>query len=271
MNLSNYKKVYIHSGNFNVDDVISMALIKIVNPTIEIVRTNYINQENEFELLVGIGNCKISYNRKPYVSDYYGNLLSLSSLVWESVADDILNMYHIKNIDDAFDKFYHKLIKKIIYTVRNNYDISNSFPENKILLSFNSIIGNPDENFIEAVEVGKIIIENVLRKIVEEVEYESIENEIWQKAKINSSNGIYILEQYIPWQNHLSKNKEENDVKVVIFKSNRSGYNVISGDSETFKISDCEHLSFCHPSGFMGIADDLNQAIKAANYSIANA
>ena len=114
MNLSNYKKVYIHSGGFNVDDIISMALIKIVNPTIEIVRTNYINKENEYELLVGIGNCKISYNRKPYVSDYYGNLLSLSGLVWESVADDILNMYHIKNTDDAFEKFYHKLIKKII-------------------------------------------------------------------------------------------------------------------------------------------------------------
>lgn len=271
MNLNKYNKIYIHSGSFNIDDVVSIALVKILNPNIEVIRTNSINASKDDEICLGIGNSGLNYHKKPYATDYYGNLLSLSSLMWDEIADDIMALYNINNVDEAFEMFYNKLIKKICYTVRYNYDISNSFPENKIILNFNSILGNNNQNFNEAVEVGKVIIENLLRKIIEEVDYGTIENEIWEKAKSTATNGIYILEQYIPWQNHLSKNQEDNDVKVVIFKSNRSGYNVISGNSEIFKISNCEHLSFCHPSGFMGIANDLNKAIQAANYSIANA
>lgn len=35
--LNNIKKVYVHAGKFNVDDIISAALIKRLNPEIEFI------------------------------------------------------------------------------------------------------------------------------------------------------------------------------------------------------------------------------------------
>lgn len=88
------------------------------------------------------------------------------------------------------------------------------------------------------------------------------EKTIFEDSIKNSEDGIAVLTENIPLREYLSE--EESDVKIVIGKNLRGGYNVSSVDSNQTKITGNQYLSFVHPSNFMGVADTLPYAICAA-------
>ena len=95
------------------------------------------------------------------------------------------------------------------------------------------------------------------------------------KALAKSENGVVILDHFMPWQEALIP----TEAKVVIFPSLRGGYTVQLvpkklGERET-KVSFPKEwwgsnalpsgMSFCHATGFMLVANELEDAIKFAN------
>lgn len=271
MNIKAIKKLYIHDGRFNTDDVVSAAMIKLANENIILERVGQKPIEEEGTLLLGLGGA-LDYKNKENRVDQQGDLYCLMTYASELCLDIILDEYGIKNMERAKELFYNTYIEKVSIGTRNRFFNRRFFKENDILLSFNLEWyekGNDDEQFFKAVELMLIVLENWLKQTKEDSDLRSVEDEIWKKAEKASEDGIYILERHIPWQYQVKKNPDTK-AKIIIFKSNRGGYNVVSKSTDEIKIQDSEYLSFVHPSRFMGVADSLNNAILAARQTVLN-
>lgn len=273
-NLKNLKKIYIHSGAFNTDDVMSVALLKIINPSIKIERVKTIPITTNEEMLIGIGKGKYNYKRFPYARDEYGNLPSNTGLLWSDIGMFVLEKYGFEKLEEAYEMFYFNYINKINIGTRYSYSRVKRFFENDIIHGMNvSMISldngkeKEDIHFINAVNTSIVFIENWIRVTLQEIEYREQESKIWQDAVKQSENGIYILQERIPWRRHVDK-ENENQMKLIINKSNRGGYSVYSKDVDLIKVEGKQYLSYIHPSKFMGIADSLENAVLAAKQSI---
>jgi hypothetical protein len=82
INFNSVKRIYVHAGAFNTDDVISLALVKTINPSIEIVRTGAIIDNCDDSICLGIGNGEYSLSTIKNKKDASNNPYCLSSLVY---------------------------------------------------------------------------------------------------------------------------------------------------------------------------------------------
>lgn len=273
MYIKSINKVYIHNGEFNADDIISTALIKMTNKNIVIERVSSRPILKEDELCLGIAG-KYDYNSNKYLKDNCGNPYCLTTYVSIWCLDELFKLFQINNTDKANKLFYERYISKVAIGTRKKFFNDKFFRENRIVLDFNSHwyeevngITNSDNQFFKAVDLMMIVIENWLKQIKEDSDLREVEDEIWNKAEETQEEGIYVLEKHIPWQYQVKKNPDTK-AKIIIFKSNRGGYNVVSKSTDEIEIQDSEYLSFIHPSRFMGVAKTLNNAILAARQTI---
>ena len=269
INIETIKKVYIHDGNFNTDDVVSSAIIKMANENITIERVS-----NKPELNTGEIYLSLAGKFEKYQLDEFGNRYSLSTYAFEWCIDKLFNDYEINNIEKAKEIFYERYIIKITTGTLKRFYCNSFFRENNILLRFNSEwyeeangTTSADEQFFKAVDFMMIVLENWLKLTKEDADLREVEDEIWRRAEETQEDGIYILERHIPWQYQVRKDPETK-AKIIIFKSNRGGYNIVSKSTDEIEIQESEYLSFIHPSKFMGVAENLNNAILAAKLTI---
>lgn len=272
------KKVYVHRGRFNLDDVVSAALIKAINPEVTIIRDNKA-MPSEGEIRLG-GKGEYGYESRSKAIDPWGNLYTLSAIVYENCAEELFQKAGIVNREEAKELFYDRFIGGISSITRGGRHGHGGFLwENKIILAMNAYwyegmtgTTDSDKQFDMALEAMSIILENWLRRTKEDVDATEAEDEIWDRAEKESSDGIYVLERHIPWQYQVKRNPETK-AKIIIFKSDREEgkYNLVSKSTDEVRIKDNEYLTFRHPSGFMGVADSLDHAILAAKLSIGGA
>lgn len=273
INIKSINKVYVHDKEFNTDDVVSTAMIKMANKDIVIERVGKKPELHENELCLGLGG-KYDYKFNKYQLDEYGNRYSLSTYAFEWCLDNLFIDSGIENKETARNIFYKRYIKKITTgTLKKSYN-DRYFGENSILLSFNSTkyeeangAAYSDNQFFKAVDFMMIVLENWLKQTKEDADLRDVEDEIWRKAEESQEDGIYVLERHIPWQYQVKKNPNTK-AKIIIFKSNRGRYNVVSKSIDEVEIQDSEYLSFIHPSRFMGVAETLNNAILAAKQTM---
>ena len=239
--LNNIKKVYVHAGKFNVDDIISAALIKRLNPEIEFIRVEKAIKLDGDAMTMGLGGgMREIANRSG--KDVYGNPYCKTSNVYERYGEEILKAEGIENIDEAMEVFYDRYIERIAIGTRFGFHKTKFFGELDIIRSFmpewyEEFNGdtNWDEQFNRAVDFMVSVLDN------------------WFKS--------------ITWQTQVKKNPDTK-AKIIVFKSNRGGYNIVSKNTEEILIQDSDYLSFVHPSGFMGVAESLDNALMAARQTI---
>ena len=273
INIKSINKVYVHDGEFNTDDVVSAAMIKMANKDIVIERVDKKPKLNANELCLGLGG-KYDYKFNKYQLDEYGNHYSLSTYAFEWCSDNLFIDCGIENVEKARDIFYERYIEKITTGTLKKFYNDRFFRENGILLSFNlnwheeaNGTAYSDDQFFKAVDFMMIVLENWLKQTKEDADLRDIEDEIWHKAEESQEDGIYVLERHIPWQYQVKKNPDTK-AKIIIFKSNRGGYNIVSKSTDEVEIQDSEYLLFIHPSRFMGVAETLNNAILAAKQTM---
>ena len=146
-----------------------------------------------------------------------------------------------------------------------------------------------DDNFVTAVSIASQIFDRVLKK-----EYGLIIAANKIDEKINTvENNILFLEEYLPYQEAIfdSENPASKEIKIVIFPSNRGGYNIkpltISKtskelvvnfpkewwglhDEELANTSKIPGARFIHLSGFLASADTKEAAYALANRALEN-
>ena len=143
-----------------------------------------------------------------------------------------------------------------------------------------------DDNFLKAVEMAEIIFDRIVLKENAKV---IATKKVLEEMK-NAHDGILILSEYMPYNDAIFS-VENHGIKIVIFPSNRGGYNVklvtISKESrelavnfskeywglhdeELANISKIETARFVHSTGFLGVTGTLDDAIKLAYNAINN-
>ena len=274
------KKAITHSGKFHTDDVLSTVLIKELNPNIVIERVDQYEADDSIEdiLAYDIGLGEFDHHDECRELDDYGVPYSAFGKLWREFGMLYLEQYGFKNVELAYIKFNKQYVSRINQGDNEGYkNVESRLYENDMIVKFNpswyeckNDLEISDKQFMKAVEFAKLIFSNWIREIYEEVELDQVEKNIWENALKNGENGIIVLEERIPWRNFLKKDRRVN-VKLVITKDYRGGYSITSKDSKKIQVQDSEYLTFLHPSGFMGVASTLDNALKAAKFSLCSA
>ena len=264
-----------HGGKFHADDVFSAALLKILNPQINIVRTFQI--PDDFNGIVfDIGAGKYDHHQEGAEVRENGVPYAAFGLLWREFGESILSK--CLSEDQAKEEatyFDEKFIQPL--------DEDDNTGSGNQLASMISIFNpnwdadeSPDRCFSEAVNFAAIILNKEIDRIM------SVQRakEIVEAALANSKDNIVILPRFAPWKMVLIP----SDAEFVVYPSQRGGYSaqVIpmnfdtkeskydfpkewagKPEDELQRISGISTLTFCHKSCFLISAGSLEDIIKA--------
>ena len=283
-----------HSGTFHADEVFATVLLSKIFKEVTVYRTFKVPEDVSDDVIVyDIGYGPLDHHQKggngarengvPYAS---------CGLVWKKYGREILkDMPDAEFIWEAMDR---ELIQGID-AIDNGSVPPNQYPAK--LLSVSKIISyiNPcwdstedtDEAFWKAVFLAECIFDTMLSSIISQAKAKGIV----EKAIEGSKEHIMVLDKFVPWQESLfvSKNPKADEILVVVFPSNRGGYNFQcvpnSPGSFTLKksvpeewkglngeqlqsITKVKDATFCHAAGFIGGASSFEGAYMLAKKAV---
>lgn len=290
-----------HTGSFHPDDVFSTAFLSkiIENPTVIRVANAESEQPNKITYDIGYGKfdhhgTDARFRTEPHEKIKYCSF----GLLWETYSIDYLKK--IINEDIDYQRLSNNIVEKYILQIDA---IDNGlFPKieaeytltdlDKVIDLFNKNWNEDkdnDDNFIIAVNIASQILERIVKREAGLLIASSI---VEEKIK-TVENNILFLEEYVPYQEAVFKSTNElaKSIKIVIFPSNRGGYNIkpmtISQkskelvvnfpknlwglhDEELATTSNIPGARFIHLSGFLASSDTLEAAYALANLALNN-
>ena len=281
-------KMVTHSGQFHADDVFSSALLSATfsldNKKSEIIRVK--NEKDipadadiVYDIVYGefdhhSGDDKIHENTDiPYASfgllwDKYGE--NFIKQIYKANEKKYLSYYDLKQVDDSdFKKVFDRVLNTLVLQIdgndngifNDNYDISSVILE-----------GNPEMDsdetkaFFSNCNIASVIlINNIIYSLNKVLSAREVEN---SSEYLNEDKSILFLKKY---GNYHEIAKNNVHLKLVVFESNRGGWNVMAiSDDHIPRItipaeySKLDHVSFVHKHGFLLVADTKEDAIKLA-------
>lgn len=260
---------YTHSGKFHADDVFSSALLKYLYPDIKIRRCKKAPEPSENSIIFDIGMGKFDHHQPDAEVRENGVPYAAFGLLWRHFGKQIVNEHNFLHFDENFVQPLD----------------SNDNTGEKELLAYAVSLFNPvwdskqsaDSAFEQAVDMAY----DLLSKIFDKYKAEERAKEQVLKAYKNSTDGVVILDRYMPYKTALDK----TDADFVVYPSNRGGYCITNvtkengekkfpeqwrglENSELIRISGIDRLRFCHKSGFLVAAETLESCIKAAEKAV---
>lgn len=284
--------VVTHAGVFHADDVVAtVILMRALKRELSVYRAFKVPDDLPEDVVVyDIGYGAFDHHQRggngcrengvPYASTgliwrEYGRKLveglENSELVWELMDRDFIQA--VDAVDNgALPKSDLPVravtLSQIVSKFNPNWDLPDEVP---------------DERFKETVEMVDTIFEAFLNRVISKAKAQVIVDEAIEKA----DNHIMFLEQFVPWQEFVfsSKSEKASEIQFVVFPSNRGGYNWqcvpdclggfgqrkpvpaewkgLSG-ADLQRVTGIDGAVFCHPSGFLGSANTLADAILMA-------
>ena len=283
-----------HSGVFHADEIFATVILNKIFGDIAVLRTFKVSDGLDDTVVVyDIGCGEFDHHQKggngcrkngvPYAAagliwKRFGQLLVTDTcnpeLVWNLVDRDL-----IQGID----------------AVDNGVMPTADYPAKAMSIS-NAIAGfNPqwdssedsDDAFLKAVAFAEIVFDNTFAAAVSKAKAQKIVDDAIEAAEGH----IMVLNQYVPWQEFIfaSENEKAVEVQFVVFPSNRGGYNwqcvpdALGGfgqrkpvpaewkglrGAELQAVTGVKSASFCHPAGFIGGADLLEDALTLAKLAV---
>lgn len=280
------KNVMTHGGVFHADEIFATLILEKVFGELNITRTFKVpNDIPEDTIVYDIGGGKFDHHQAVRATRENGIPYAACGLIWREYGYDICQS------DDIVDMVERDLIMGIdaidngiqvipADTVVHVATVSN------IIHSFNPTWDSEetsDEAFYRALDFARPILDNYIKNAKSKCAAKTIvETELYL-----SEYGIMVLNQFVPWKEHLfnSENRKADDIMFVIFPSVRGGWNVQcvpdkldsfgqrksvpdewkgATKEELVRMTGCETVTFCHPSGFLMAADTKEDAMKLA-------
>lgn len=278
-----------HGGSFHSADVMATAILMKVFEDATICRTNKLEGKlREEAVIYDIGRGKFDHHQKVDCCRKNRVPYSCAGLIWKAFWPQIVDNFYVYKIVDR------KLMQGIDAidngtTIRNDYIIQ-VMSVYHCIDSFNPTWDSSDtydEAFLRAVAFAKIVLDNTVKNAIAKVNGK----EIVEEAIENSENGIMVLETKVPWQEYIftSRNKKKKDILFVVYPASRGGYAFKAvpaelgefsrkktapkewrglEDEELQKVTGIKTALFCHPLGFTGRAETLEDAIAMAILAI---
>lgn len=221
-----------HSGKFHVDDVISTVFIGKIIDEVTLIRIPNINDKNLTNKLVydiGLGEFdhhQKNRNGKRENGIYYSSI----GLLWKKFGKEYLEKIKAKNIEKTFEYMDNELIQYIDATDNMQFEYLKSKTSPDFVKLYNPNWNediSENEGFINAIRMADEFWNIYIKHAIAEVEATEI---ISEKMK-NCKECYLILEKEMPYKRAVNSCK--NNLKYIIFKSRREGYDVRIVDNKS--------------------------------------
>ena len=277
MEVFNYDQVITHSSVFHADDVFGVAMCRLINPKIEIIRTLEVDKHLEMAKNVGkkaivfdIGFGKYDHHQpdKALRSDGtpycgfgllwrdYGYLLCPDKMAWEKIDQTI-----VLGIDKADNGIQQNLLSNTIKTMNPQWDSA---------LSENVAFGR-------AMNVAQIMLKAHIDHANSIV---AARDEVLSEF---TGGQILVLDRYLPYLDTVQTDPKLKDLLFVVYPSQRGGWNVqtipkvpgtfvnrMSFPEKWLGHEDPERgITFAHTANFLIVCETKDQAIRVAEDAIA--
>lgn len=272
-----------HGGKFHADDVFSAALLKIINPQIQITRAFEV-PENFDGIVFDIGRGKFDHHQENAEVRENGVPYAAFGLLWREFGEAVL-----KEGCDGKEaaKEAARLDEHFIQSLDADDNTGCGNPLAGAVGAFNPSWDSnrsPDECFAEAVEFAQ----GILKRRFEGIFSVQRAKALVEAALAEAKDKIVILPRFAPWKMVLIP----SDAQFVVYPSQRGGYNaqVISADFDTDevkcnfpeewagkeeeelqKISGIKTLNFCHKGRFLISTTTLEDAVQACKFAMREA
>lgn len=261
-----------HSGRFHADDVFSAALLKILNPKVNIVRSNFV-PEGYAGLVYDLGDGEYDHHGERATERKNGVPYASFGLLWKRYGTNLVSEKEANSFDESFiqpldlqdNNGGNNLLCRAITQANPKWDEAES---------------NSNECFFKAVEIAKYILENEIASMHSTEHAESIVRQCLEKQ----NDGIVILPTGMPWKAILIP----ENVQYVIYPSTRGGYNAqavpITIESQQCKIpfpedwrgkknelesiTKIKGINFCHLHGYLAGTESLEAAVAICKKSM---
>jgi len=288
------KKVAVHNGPFHPDDVFSFAILKLIYPNLEVVRTRDVGELEKVDARIDVGR-KYSHEERnydhhqnggagkrengiPYASigliwKHYGMELAGSKDVWEYIDKRIIQ--YIDADDNGVSVYSVKEFEP--YKIDNIIEgLNPNWP--------NLSLGIYDKKFLEAVEIVIKIMKGEIERAKGIFDAEKL---LAKKVKEQKGKDYIILESYMPYKEYLIKNSK---LKFVVmydgvekhWVARALGVNADSfecrayfpegwaglSDEKLEKESGIKGAVFCHNKRFIFIAKTKEGAVEAVEKAL---
>ncbi len=276
-----------HSGTFHADEVMATVILLNKFGSMKLFRSTNPKNDNAFIYDVGFGafdHHGIDFDEARENGVKYASC----GLIWRAFGNDIVSKLDVEDTENFVQSIDKNLIMDIDrddngQTLKNEPEIKLQNIPN-LIGSFNPAwndLSSETINFLNAVSFANTIFNNIINKMVsKEAARKIIEEKIEE-----SSNGILILDNYMPWKDIVlsSSNPKASEILYAIFPSKRGGYNVVatpvsSGsfdvkkpfpeewagkeNYELQKVSGIDTITFCHKNLFICACQTFEDALK---------
>lgn len=286
VNFSKISTVITHDGIFHADEVTAVALIKLLNPEIEVIRSRdksviALGKDDANTIVLDTGG---ELNPAKLCFDHHQDLSLRSSagLIWETYKDEIFQAHEIvepAQIEHMYNKINPFVSAIDDWDVNGNgviqlwkklpTELKNYNHFSLIVASFNRNMTDAKEQlsqFMTAVSFATEMIKNQFYSANKAFEAEKN----WENREMLSPKVAYFPVYCSVWKEKIS---EEPELSFSI-TPNPQGFSIDSKDSEAFPLPTAEeiknligeeNLVFCHAGRFKAIVKDEESYKKIAN------
>lgn len=277
MSIIQYKKGFTHSGKFHADDVFSSAFLRILNPDIEIERGNAVPEDFD-GIVYDIGGGSFDHHQKDkrLREDEEHTPYAAFGLLWEKFGGLLFDEEEVAHFDEKF-----------IAPLDLSDNTGCSHPLAFAVEEFNPVWDDedtdPNDRFFEAVDMAQKILEYKFQRIQASQRAKGLVMSAMEKWP----GKILVLERAMPWKKFV----KDTEYLYVIYPSNRGGYSIQAvpdenaeeeqalkrpfpeawrgaSTEELRQESGVDTARFCHTSGFLAAAEDLDGALEMAKKAI---
>ncbi|KCZ78366.1 hypothetical protein H311_00602, partial [Anncaliia algerae PRA109] len=234
-------KLITHSGTFHCDDVLSTAMLKLIYPTAEVIRTRDEEIIKTGDIVYDVGRIyDVKTNRYDHhqrgftktFSDKYTNLCSSAGLVYMEFHEQLFLIFNLKKDNEFYERIYNEVYEEyflgvdsvdngVIHT--SNYRIRSIC---EVVSSFNIYDDEEKQSkrFLQAVELITMDLSNYLTNKI----YFYLNDVTNLINLIKKSDNILVSDYWVDKNDVVVYEKECNkDIKyIVLNKENKRIYAV---------------------------------------------
>ena len=280
----NEVNVVVHGGCFHADDVACIALLKLVHNEVNVIRKFKVDVDTETaDYILDIGRVdKVTENQ--VILDHHQTPELIEGTEVKHCAFSKLTERMIDPDNILFKKHLYNALVLPVAAQDNgqNYSEFGLVPSpltfvNAMGLSWKDDQKLNDQRFGEVVNMAMMVIKNIIKTIEDKIE--AVDEVTAAIRKMEG--GVLVLDRYLPWVDSVIEyNNGEPKVKLVIYPSNRGGFNIqvvpIKGGSfeSWLKIpEEVTNFEGCsgQAHGAFAFFDNLDNAVAAARKIVKNA
>lgn len=266
------QKGFTHGGKFHSDDVFATAFLRILNPDIKIQRGFEVPEDFE-GIVYDIGRGAFDHHQKDKEYRENGCPYAAFGLVWRAFGEDFIGKEEAVRFDESFiqpldlsdNTGCDNMLAKIVEEFNPSWDSYDSY----------------DACFWRAEATAEVILKNHFSSVAGILRAKKLV----QQAMENGDGQVLVLDNFAPWKQEVVG----STYQFVVYPSNRGGYSIqgvpVSSEDnalvcdfphewwgatteELREMSGIATHRFCHPNGFLCAAEELEDAVKVAEYAI---